>query len=170
MTPMRKAPLRRRRQSWSRHGAQGTGLAPGIRRPRRDRLLVIQWSIGLQTADATKPLSKVSFKSAELIDASARLGELGREPLFGFALLLGLNAQLIGLISASLYFGEKFLLLGEKLLLRSERSLCLCLGDQHGDAAASSGTDHEGNNPLIQQAHPPAIETRDQSWPVPGDH
>ena len=92
MTPMRKAPSRRRRQSWSRHGAQGTGLAPGIRRPRRDRLLVIQWSIGLQTADATEPLSKVSLKSAELIDASARLGELGREPLFGFALLLGLSA------------------------------------------------------------------------------
>lgn len=90
--PDAKAPSRRRRQSWSRHGAQGTGLAPGIRRPRRDRLLVIQWSIGLQTADATEPLSKVSLKSAELIDASARLGEFGREPLFGFALLLGLSA------------------------------------------------------------------------------
>jgi hypothetical protein len=63
-----------------------------VRRPRRDRLSVLHWPIGLQAADATQPLSKVSLKPAKVSDARARLGEFGREPLFAFALLLGLSA------------------------------------------------------------------------------
>jgi hypothetical protein len=118
--------------------------------------------IGLQTADATKPLTQVSLKSAKVSDTSARLGELGREPLFGFALLLGLSASIISLTLESLHFGEKLLVLGEKPLLLLERSLCLRPNDQRGDAAANSHTDHEGNNPLTQQVHPSRIETRDQ--------
>jgi len=54
----------------------------------------------------SQPLPKVGLKPFKVSDTRVRLGQLGREPLSGFALASGLGAQIINLPFQPVYFGK----------------------------------------------------------------